>query len=196
MSTRASIPGTSPKAVSALTALMHPLAGLAAGIASTPTDHLPAVPECAYEPVSSHSIALSEEATKVDEAYDDGGGDDDDDEPKFCRLASHEVLSTSQASPAPLDMWVAREYRVRELWEKYGTRGEGVRVVVIDTGVNTGHPALRRVLAHDFTGWGTGRTAPGSSGRTGSAWPRGASCTASACSTTRGSAGASGSWPP
>lgn len=72
-------------------------------------------------------------------------------EPEFCRAADAVVLSASRAEPRS---WVASRFRLPDLWAELGTRGEGARVAVIDTGVNTSHPDLRHVVAHDCTGQG------------------------------------------
>ena len=55
---------------------------------------------------------------------------------------------------APLEQWAIASHGVRRLWESCGTKGAGARVAVIDTGVNTSHPDLRGVAAHDYTGDG------------------------------------------
>ena len=68
------------------------------------------------------------------------------------RLSDYEVSRTLSAPPP--DQWALRNHGIRRLWESIGTKGEGARVAVIDTGVNTSHPDLRGVKAHDYTGDG------------------------------------------
>ena len=72
-------------------------------------------------------------------------------EPEFCGLADHVVKSTSASPPG---QWPVMQYGLKEVWTRFGTKGEGARVAVIDTGVNTKHPALAKVFAHDLTGDG------------------------------------------
>lgn len=71
-------------------------------------------------------------------------------EPVFS-LWSYNVLSTSHTAPL---QWPLERFGIQSLWASSGTRGEGVRVAVIDTGVNVSHPDLKHVIAHDYTGMG------------------------------------------
>jgi len=50
--------------------------------------------------------------------------------------------------------WWHTQYHIREVWSKLGTRGEGVKIAVTDTGVSLNHPALfskRTSAGKDYT---------------------------------------------
>jgi minor extracellular protease Epr len=52
--------------------------------------------------------------------------------------------------------WHMQKFGIPALWGQLGTRGRGVRVAVIDTGVDARHPALPTVVAHDYAASGGG----------------------------------------
>ena len=60
--------------------------------------------------------------------------------------------ATATSPPAdPFDeqdvSWVLELLNVPEVWDRYGTRGEGARVAILDTGVDPSHPDI------DLDGW-------------------------------------------
>lgn len=67
------------------------------------------------------------------------------------RLPPYAVRATWQALSETVD-WSLGAYRVPEHWR--ATRGQGIRVAVLDTGIDEDHPDLRDALeaARDFTG--------------------------------------------
>jgi subtilisin len=105
-----------------------------------PADSAPAAAESTGSPAPI-------EAAADDEIPDSGAANG----PGVYRLANHEVQSIHSVAPK---QWAVQQYGIRDVWAKYGVRGEGSRVAVIDTGVNVGHPDLRHVIAHDMTGHG------------------------------------------
>ncbi|GAA3512694.1 type VII secretion-associated serine protease mycosin [Streptosporangium album] len=51
------------------------------------------------------------------------------------------------------ESWAQRRFNLPDVWQL--TRGAGVTVAVIDSGLNTGHPQLTRAGAYEVTGTGT-----------------------------------------
>lgn len=77
---------------------------------------------------------------------------------EFC-MVDHDIveLGGPKQGGAPDIDWHARLFGVYEARAAHGVDGTGVRVAVIDTGVNHSHPGLAgRVTAHDCTGFGPG----------------------------------------
>ncbi|SMY12453.1 S8 family serine peptidase [Brevibacterium jeotgali] len=70
-----------------------------------------------------------------------------------------EALTNDEAEPGP-GQWFMDDYDIPELWET--TRGDGVTVAVIDSGVNDDHENLsdRVTASRDFSGAGKDGTEP------------------------------------
>jgi len=69
---------------------------------------------------------------------------------------SHEACAAARASIGTegiADQWQLRSFGIRECWRRWGVRGEGVRVAVIDSGVRSTHKDLVGSLKgeHDYT---------------------------------------------
>lgn len=71
-------------------------------------------------------------------------------------IADHDVVSIMPlASRSPDDAWHLNEFGVKEARSAHNVSGSGVRVAVIDTGVDGDHPYFgRKVVGHDYTGLG------------------------------------------
>ncbi|MGK3740060.1 MAG: hypothetical protein ACI8RD_000489 [Bacillariaceae sp.] len=54
------------------------------------------------------------------------------------------LQSTGQSTPYGIEL-----VKAKEAWEKYNTKGENVRVCVMDTGVNRDHPDLDQLYGYD-----------------------------------------------
>ena len=62
--------------------------------------------------------------------------------------------NTTSALDTSKDWWF-NEYKIQSLWEKFQTRGEGITVAIIDSGVDLTHPNLfkqRNANGKDYTG--------------------------------------------
>lgn len=70
--------------------------------------------------------------------------------------APRDLLAAAAPPPPTVQQgaWQLDSCNIPAVWSKHGTRGRGVRVAVIDTGVDPRHPCLPTVVAHDYAGSG------------------------------------------
>ncbi len=54
-----------------------------------------------------------------------------------------QVIAPSSVQAESVSSWGIYKIRAPDVWSTYGVRGEGVRVAVLDTGVDISHPALQ-----------------------------------------------------
>ncbi|MFB7355360.1 S8 family serine peptidase [Streptomyces gardneri] len=62
--------------------------------------------------------------------------------------ANATAATTADATAEPAE-WGVKDIRADQVWSQYGTRGEGVVIANIDTGVQGNHPALKT----NYRGW-------------------------------------------
>lgn len=70
--------------------------------------------------------------------------------PAWAAPCEQPLVYGSPASELPRQLWPQERLNFTDVWQH--TRGKGVKVAVVDSGVDTGHPQLRgRVKAYDVT---------------------------------------------
>lgn len=72
-----------------------------------------------------------------------------------CEVGTGELMSAAMLSEDKEMSWHLYEFGIHQLREKYGVSGKGVKIAIIDTGVDASHPQFGgKVVAHDCTGEG------------------------------------------